>query len=418
MQQLTRLDNGIRVITDTVQSVGSVAVGAWFAVGARDESLDENGIAHLVEHMMFKGTPHRSARKIAEEIENVGGNMNAYTSREITAYFIHLLKEDVPLATEVLADILQNASFDESELERERQVILQEIGMVQDTPDDLIFDNFQEVAFPGQSVGSPILGRPEIVSRMDKKALKNYTGRRYTPERLVISAAGNIEHDMMVTLVENAFCDLPENQDIKRPKAKYSGGDHRQDKPLEQAHIILGFEGLPKTSDQYYTAMIYATLMGGGMSSRLFQEIREERGLVYTIQSFHLGLYDDGLFGVYAGTGPDSLDELIPVTCDELKKSVENISREELDRAKSQIKADMIMDREKMLVRADQQAKYLINFNRVFDPGCIIGIIDQITEADIQETARSILSSQPTVTALGPLQKLESYEEIQKKFAA
>ena len=418
MIEITRLDNGLRIVTDTVPHVDSVAIGAWFSVGARDEDPSENGIAHMIEHMMFKGTPSRSARKIAEEVENVGGNMNAYTSREVTAYFMHLLKEDMTLAVDVLGDILQNSLFDETELERERNVILQEIGMVQDTPDDLVFDNYQESAFPGQSVGAPILGRPEIISNISRDTLQQYISDRYSPQHTVISAAGNISHNDLVDKVKQTFDHQQPGKDMPRLTADYKGGLHRVDKDLEQSHVILGFEGVPKTSESYYPMTILSTLLGGGMSSRLFQEIREKRGLVYSIYSFHLGLFDDGLFGIYAGTGPEKLPELIPVVCDEFLNVTHSVSEEELNRAKSQMKADLLLDRESMLSRANQQAKYLINFDKAFDVERTVRKIDAVTINDVQDMARRMLNSSPTVAAIGPLQGLEDYDSIKSRLAA
>ena len=418
MIQMTQLKSGLRVITDYVSTVESVAFGVWFDVGARDEEAKQNGIAHMVEHMMFKGTPSRSAKAIAEDIENVGGNMNAYTSREVTAYYVHLLKQDVPLAIDVLSDILQHSTFDQDELERERQVIIQEIGMVQDTPDDLVFDHYQEAAFPNQSVGSPILGKADVISAINREALQNYTHNRYTPAQTVISVAGPIDHDDIVQKIEKAFSSQPANQNIKRKVANYKGGDILTERELEQSHVILGLQGVSRTSDDYYAASVFSTILGGGMSSRLFQEIREKRGLVYAIYSFHMGLIDNGLFGIYAGTGPESLSELVPVAIDELKKASTHIQENELNRAKAQIRADMLMGRERMMTRADQQAKFLIYHNDIFDPQSILDKIESLTQQDIQNVAQKLLQTQPTIAALGPLNDLPDLGQITEKIAA
>ena len=418
MIEITTLTNGLRIITDHVPTVDSIALGAWFDVGARDESRAENGIAHMVEHMMFKGTPSRDARKIAEEIENVGGNTNAYTGRETTAYHMHLLKNDSGLGIDILGDILQNSTFDAEELEKERQVILQEIGMVNDTPDDLIFNHYQETAFPNQSVGAPILGHPEIVSSIEQKSLHNYTSTRYAPGRMVISAAGNLNHKDIVAKVETAFQNLPVTQDMPRSQAKYRGGAKIEEKELEQSHIVLGFQGIAKTDPRYYCAGLFSTILGGGMSSRLFQEIREKRGLVYAVYSFHLGLSDNGLFGVYAGTGPESLTELVPVMCEEIIKAADSVTEEELHRAKAQAKADLVMDRESMMTRADQQAKRLILFGDKFDPQKMVEKLEKITCADIRDVAIEMVSTPPTLCALGPLKSLENYDSIKNRLAA
>ena len=327
--QLTTLNNGLRVITDTAADVHSVALGIWVNVGTRNEDPAYNGAAHMVEHMLFKGTPTRSTQQIAETIEDVGGHMNAYTSREMTSYHIHLLKNDMRLGLEVLADIYQNATMPEDELERERHVILQEIGMCNDTPDELVFDNYFETAYPAQTLGAPILGKTSDISGMNKSALADYIHRHYTPQHTVISAAGNLDHQAFVRMVEDLFGNLPADTPHEQTKADYKGGDRRVDKELEQSHFVLGFEGVSKTDTDYFAAQTLATLLGGGMSSRLFQEVREKRGLVYSIYSYHSGYRDSGQFIIYAGTGPKDLKELVPVVCDEVLKSSENLSHAE-----------------------------------------------------------------------------------------
>ena len=322
--QLTKLSNGLRVITDTVTDVESVAVGVWADVGTRHEDLTHNGVAHMVEHMMFNGTPTRTSQQIAEEIESVGGQMNAYTSREITAYYIHLLKDDMPLAMNVLSDILQRPTFPDKELEKERGVILQEIGMTNDTPDDIIFDYYQETAYPDQALGAPILGTAEIVSGMTKETLFDYVHRFYTPEKLVVSAAGNVSHDDMVKQVEVLFTDLPKDSHQSYRPAAYHGGERREEKDLEQSHVVLGFQGVRRDDPAYYDAVLLSTVMGGGMSSRLFQEVREKRGLVYSVYASHSAYHDDGQFEIYAGTGPEKLPELMPVLGDEVRKIIKS----------------------------------------------------------------------------------------------
>ena len=365
--RISTLSNGLRVLTDSVPAMDSVAIGIWCDVGTRYEDLKLNGIAHLVEHMMFKGTSCRNALEIVEQIETVGGQMNAYTSREHTAYFIHLLKDDMRLALDLLSDILLNSTFPKEELEKERQVILQEIGMTNDTPDDLIFDLYQTVAYPDQAIGAPILGTADIVANMPHDALSKYTARFYTPEKLILSAAGHIDHDELVQLAEDIFSDhKPSNDNASAPTAIYHGGETRHQKDLEQSHIVFGFQGIARISEDYESAMLLSTILGGGMSSRLFQEVREKRGLVYSVYSHHSPYRDDGQFEIYAGTGPDSLPELIPVICDELNKIRSHaVTEDELKRAKTQIRAGLLMSRESMLSRADRQAKYVFNFNKL-----------------------------------------------------
>lgn len=417
--QSTKLSNGLRVVTDTVNTVESVAVGIWCDVGTRHEDMAHNGVAHMVEHMVFNGTPSRTSKDIVEQIESVGGQMNAYTSRELTAYYIHLLKEDVSLALDVLSDMVQRPTFPNVDLEKERGVIVQEIGMTNDTPDDLVFDLYQKTAYPNQSIGAPILGTASIVQEMAKDTLFDYVQNFYTPQNLVISAAGNISHEEMVLMVEKYFCDLPKNQKISYKKAEYKGGEIRSDKDLEQSHIVMGFQGVDKKSSDYYAAMLMSTIFGGGMSSRLFQEVREKHGLVYSVYSSHVGYHDDGQFEIYAGTGPDKLPKLIPVICDEIQKIIQNpVSAKELARAKSQLRASILMGRESMLSRANRQAKHMINFDEELSIDQILQKIETISVENIAKISQKIFTGKPTLAALGPLKKLESYEEINERLAA
>ena len=417
--QMTTLKNGLRVITDTVKSVESVAIGVWAGVGTRHEDLSVNGVAHMVEHMMFKGTKTRDARKISEEVESVGGNINAYTGRDVTAYHIHILKDHMPLAMDILADIIQNSTLPESEIEREREVILQEIGMVSDTPDDIVFDKYQETAYPDQALGAPILGRASIIAQMKRESLSGYIQRNYTPSRLVLSAAGNIEHEDVISRAEELFASLPPDRDGEIVAAAYRGGDHREEKKLEQSHVVLGFRSIPRHDPCYYTAVALSTVLGGGMSSRLFQEIREKRGLVYSVFSFHSSYDDDGQFMIYAGTGPDKLSELIPVLCDEVKKIVSSsVTKNELNRARVQMRSSLLMAREQMMARAGQQAKHLLNFNHILDIEKLLSDIDAVSAAGIRSLAENIFSSSPTLAALGPLKGLESYDRITHRLAA
>lgn len=417
--QTTTLKSGLRVITDTVTAVDSIALGVWAGVGTRHEDMAVNGVAHMVEHMLFKGTACRSAMQIAEEVEDVGGSINAYTSREITAYHIHVLKEHIGLAVDILADLVQNSTLPEDEIERERKVILQEIGMSMDTPDDYVFDAYQETAYPDQALGAPILGKPKIIATMNREALYHYVQHCYTPSRLVVSAAGNIQHDALVKMVEDAFCHLPQDQDVRTIAARYQGGENRLEKPLEQSHVVLGFRSIGRHDDRYYSAVALSSILGGGMSSRLFQEVREKRGLVYSVFSFNSAFDDDGQFAIYAGTGPERLQELIPVVCDEIQKIiVAPVSESELARVKTQMRSNLLMARESMMTRAGQQAKHLVHFNHTLDLDKILSDIDAVNTDTIQKLAALIFSSRPTLAGLGPLENLESYDQVCRRLAA
>ena len=410
--KMTVLDNGLRVITDQVDGIHSTALGVWVGVGTRDENMAHNGVAHMVEHMMFKGTEKRNSAQIVEEIENVGGHMNAYTSREVTSYHMHLLQDDAPLALDVLADMVINSTMPEDEIERERHVILQEIGMCHDTPDDLVFDKYYETAYPGQTLGAPILGTSDIIKGMQRDTMMDYVSQYYTPSRCVISASGAVDHDTFVAQAADLFGNMPADTVQSQVGADYKPGDCRIERELEQSHLIMGFRGISRLDDDFYTAQALSTLLGGGMSSRLFQEIREKRGLVYSIFSFHSSYSDDGQFGIYAGTGPDDLTELVPVVCDQVMELAGSMKEEEIVRTKAQLKASLLMGRESMMGRADSHAKFMLLRNKLLDVEDIIAKVDAIDMAGLQRVATRIFSSAPTISALGPLSKLDSYDNI------
>lgn len=277
--KVTTLPNGLRVATDSMPHVETTSLGVWVGVGTRNERAEVNGVAHLVEHMVFKGTPTRTAFDISEQIEAVGGHMNAYTTREHTAYYAKVLKEDAALALDVIGDMLQHSLLDEDELVRERDVVLQEIGQAEDTPDDIIFDHFQARAFPDQALGRPVLGQPEIIGALPRDALVDYIGGNYSGRTMVLAASGRIDHGWLVEKAAEVFRDLPAPADpAALDPARYTGGDFREDRDLEQLHIVLGFEGVGVHDPDYYAHSVLSTLLGGGMSSRLFQEVREKRG--------------------------------------------------------------------------------------------------------------------------------------------
>ncbi|MGB0750198.1 MAG: M16 family metallopeptidase, partial [Magnetospiraceae bacterium] len=320
--RLTVLDNGMRVVTDAMETVETASLGVWVEAGTRHETPQVNGISHLLEHMAFKGTRRRDARAIAEEIEAVGGQMNAYTSRENTAYYAKVLKEDVGLALDVIADILQNSVMDPEELARERSVIVQEIRQANDTPDDIIFDHFQETAFPDQAIGRPVLGTEHLVETMPRESILAYMRDHYSPSRLVLSAAGRVNHVEIVNMAEAAFTDLTAGPSEAFDPLVYKGGDYRESRNLDQVQFVLGLEGAAYDSPDYYPMTILTTILGGGMSSRLFQEVREKRGLAYSIYAFASSYVDGGVFGIHAGTGAGELEELVPVIADALTETI------------------------------------------------------------------------------------------------
>ncbi len=399
---VTTLDNGLRVATDAMESARSVSLGVFVGVGTRNETPEINGVSHLLEHMAFKGTKRRSARAIAEEIEAVGGHINAYTSRENTVYVARVLKEDTPLALDILADILQNSVFDESELELERHVVLQEIGQCNDTPDDLIFDHFQSRAYPDQAMGRPILGLPHLVSAFSRDSLGAYMAENYAPERMVVVAAGEVDHEIFALMVAEAFDSLNPAVSPAVEPARYAGGDMRSEKLLEQLHLVLGFEGVPAVDPDYYALAVFSGILGGGMSSRLFQEVREKRGLVYTIASFTSSYTDSGMLGVYAGAAADKGSELLPVICDEIKGLGESVTGDELSRARAQARAGLLMSRESTPSRCEQLGTQMLVYGRPLSLDEITARIDAVDREAVSRVAARLLSTAPTFVTLGP----------------
>ena len=411
--RVTTLTNGLRVASADMPGLESVAVGVWVNAGARNETVELNGVSHLLEHMAFKGTRRRNALAIAEEIESVGGHLNAYTSREQTAYIARVLKGDVPLAVDLLADILQHTTMPEDELAREREVVIQEIAQVHDTPDDIVFDQFQETAFPDQPIGRSILGTVEKVGGFSRQSLMDYMGEQYNAENMVAVAAGRIDHDDFVTLVEAAFDSLPPATQVTIEPALYRGGDKRSERDLEQVHLVIGFNGVPFGDSTFFAEQVMSTVLGGGMSSRLFQEVREKRGLAYSVFSFATSYADSGLFGIYAGAGESHIGELIPVICDEVAKLSQAIDDDELDRARAQIKASLLMSLESPSSRCEQIARHMLIYGRPMPAAEVIEKIDAVDCDAVTAAARRLLDDgRPTVTALGPISGLESYETV------
>ena len=416
--RIATLASGLRVVSDPVDHLETASLGLWVDVGARCETEETNGLSHLLEHMAFKGTERRSARAIAEEIEAVGGHLNAYTSREITAYYAKVMKEDVPLALDLLADILQHSTFDADELERERAVVIQEIAQVHDTPDDLVFDRFQETAYPDQPLGRSILGPPEQVRGYSRDALAAYMGAHYRAPRMVLVGSGRIDHEALVASAEAAFTALPDGPAPASEAAVYGGGDCRMTRELEQAHLVLGFDGIAYDDPDFYTLQVLSTLLGGGMSSRLFQEVREKRGLAYSVFTFSSSYADGGIFGVYAGAGEAELGELVPVMAGELVKACEAVGDDEVARARAQLKAGLLMSLESTQARAERLGRHMLLFGRPLPIAEMIERVDAIDADAVRRTAARILrGGRPTVAALGPVAGLESHDAITARFA-
>jgi predicted Zn-dependent peptidase len=416
--RLTRLPSGLTVVSEKMPRVETVSLGAYVDAGARHETAAENGVSHFLEHMAFKGTAKRDAAGIAREIENVGGHINAYTSRENTAFYCKVLKEDAGLAADIIGDILSHSTCVAEELERERGVILQEIGQANDTPDDIVFDHFQATAYAGQAMGRPVLGTEETIKAMSRDALTGYMRRHYGHRRTVVAAAGAIEHDDLLDLVKTHFADLPEAVPAAAEPAIYTGGEFREDRELDQVHLVLGFPSCSATDELHIPTQLLSTLLGGGMSSRLFQEIREKRGLVYSVYSFVSPFADHGVFAVYAGTGEDQAEELVPVALEELRRVQKDVTEDELARAKAQLRASLLMSLESTGSRCEQLARQLQVHGRIIPVEETKAKIAAVTVDQIQAAAARMFRARPTLTALGPAGKVPSLQVLAEKLAA
>jgi predicted Zn-dependent peptidase len=402
--EMTTLANGLRVVTCNMPHLETASLGVWVNTGARSELTHEHGLAHLLEHMAFKGTPTRSALQIAEEIEAVGGAVNAMTSFETTDYFARVLREHVPLALDILGDILQNPLFAEEDMEREKEVILQEIASVQDAPDDLVFELAQEAAYPNQPLGRTILGTPGSVRALTRDDLVAYRQSAYAAPRMVLGAAGAVDHDAIAAQAEALFGGFPASEGRPYEPAVFGGGHRSLTRRFEQSHIVIGFEAPSFRDDAYFTSLVYSVLLGGGMSSRLFQEARERRGLCYDIHAFGWGFSDSGLFGVHAATGNTQIEELVEVIMKELRAvALEGPNAPELQRAKAQLKASLLMSLESSEARAGQIARDTLVFGRQLTTAELIERIDNVSAADVGGLAASFATmKQPVTASVGP----------------
>jgi predicted Zn-dependent peptidase len=406
---ITTLANGIRVVSHHMPHVETASLGVWVKVGARHETAVENGISHFLEHMAFKGTERRSALAIAEEIEQVGGDLNAATSLETTAYFARVLKADVDLALEIITDILLNPKYASLDLERERDVILQEIAATQDSPDEIGYDLLNTVAYPNQSIGRPILGTLETVGRFSSQDLRRFLKAHYQPEQMVVSAAGHVDHGALVRHAERLLGHLPRGNGLPYETARYAGGMAVSPKAFEQAHLLMGFEGPSYQRPDFYTAQVFSGLFGGGMSSRLFQEVREKHGLCYSIYSSFWSYDDTGLLAVHAATGPEMLGKLIEVVRGELHRAASSRpDPREVDRSKAQLKAGLLMSLESSAARAEQMARQVLLFDRLVPAQELVDRVEAVTAEDVRAFSEMLLTTKPaSVTIVGAGRKSE-----------
>ncbi len=413
----TTLPSGLTVVTDAMPHLKTASIQVSFGVGGRDERPDEHGISHLLEHMAFKGTTKRTPRGLAEEIEAVGGDLNAATASENTSYYAKVLGEDLPVAIDILSDILTDPQFHPEELVKEKNVIVQEIGAAEDDPDDVVTDHFIAAAYPGQPLGRSILGTPQAVRSATPDKLRAYMGRSYSASRAVVAAAGAVDHDRIADAVASAFDKLPRAAPPPSEPARYQGGATTIARPLEQTNLVFGFEGMSYRDPDIYAVGVFNNLLGGGLSSRLFQDVREDRGLCYEIHSFHWSYGDTGIFGISAGTDPGDAVDLMSLTLDVLHATVDGATEAEVGRAKAQMKVGLLGALESSSSRTDQMARQLLVFGRTLDLDEIVAKIDAVTVEDARAAgARLVRSSPMTFAAIGPKRGLDKVRKLAEQF--
>ena len=416
--EITTLSNGITLASLTMAGAHSVNIGIWIKAGARDEQAGEHGIAHMLEHMAFKGTATRGARDIAVEVESVGGSMNAYTAREETAYYIRILPEHLSLAVDVLFDILTQSSLPEDEIERERGVILQEIGQCLDTPDDVVFENFSQAAFANHNIGKSILGTVESVSGFGRADLQGFMSRYYGGSQMVVCATGAVSHQALLDEVQKKSVHVREAISPVRHHPQWTGGRIIQQRQLEQSHVIMGLSALSARDDDRYAMMLLSSLYGGGMASRLFQQVREERGLCYSIFSFAQIYSDTGIFGIYSGTAAEDVNEMLSVSCKALHDMRDDMTDDEIARGKSQMRAGILMAQESVSGMTDSMARQLLLFGHVRTPQEVAESVAALQKEDVVRVIERLTKdAAPCVSVIGPSEDVMSNDDMKQLIA-
>jgi predicted Zn-dependent peptidase len=406
--QRNELPGGLRVLTEHMPGVRSVALGVWAGVGSRDETPRLAGASHYLEHLLFKGTRRRTARDIAEAMDAVGGESNAFTSKEYTCFYARTLDRDLPLAVDILADMLRSSRLAKADVEAERTVILEEIGMHSDAPDDAVHDLFAEALLGGHPLGRPVLGTVESITAMDRDAIARYWRRHYVPGNLVVAAAGNLHHGEVAELVAKAFGDtgegLPLGPRLQRRAPRLHGGLLVQRKPTEQAHVVLGGRGLSRGDPRRFTLGVLNLAFGGGVSSRLFQEVRERRGLVYSIYSYAAQYAETGSFSVYAGAAPKRIHEVLAIVRDELDRLVaDGLTEEELERGKGHLKGSLVLGMEDTSGRMTRLGKSELTSGEILSLDEVVRRVDAVTDADVRAVAKEVIGGERrALAAIGP----------------
>lgn len=398
------LPNGLRVVTEYMPAVRSVALGVWVEAGSRDETPTSKGVSHFLEHMLFKGTSNRSARQIAEALEDVGGSLNAYTSKEFSCYSAHVLDEHVPLAVDVLADILQNSLLAEDDIEKERDVILREMDHSRETPEDVIFDYLYEDIYPGHPLGHQIYGEPATVRNLSREDLLAYLKTHYTRGRVVVAAAGNVRHEQLVELASMAFSQLPESSRPERQAPTEPPHGSIRAHACAQVHVCMGVRSCSYADQRKFALLVLDTILGAGMSSRLFQRLREEHGAAYAIYSFADFFSDTGLFGVYFATEPRRLELCMDLVLSELRELAHNgLTAAELERAKSQLKGNLVLGLENTSSRMSRLAKLELYLRRFSTLNETLSQIEAVTVEEVHQLASELLAGEKlVVTRLEP----------------
>lgn len=403
-----KLENGMTIATDYIPNFETVSLGIFVNVGSVNECADQSGISHFVEHMAFKGTHNRTALQISLEIESVGGYMNAYTGKEVTAFYVRVLKENVELAVDIISDIVQNSIFDQNEFEKEREVITQEIKQLNDMPDDLVFDMFQLQCFYGKNLGTPILGTEKNIKKFHPSDLLNYLKSNYSTNKMIFCASGKIEQDEFLTMTDKYTKQMASFETKIPDKQEYTGGFIFNKKELEQTHLIFGHEGTKHSDDEKFSLFALSTILGGGMSSRLFQEVREKRGLVYSIFSFTSNYQDTGTFGVYAACDDRKANEVINIIKEEFELVLDNLNDEEIKKAKTQIKASLLMGLESSSARMERMANQFLLQKKFLSPTELSFMIDAVSKDSILSIARQVFSTKSTLAVIGNGKDIEN----------
>ncbi len=407
MYQKTTLDNGLRILSEEIPHVRSVSIGIWVDVGSRDEQDEISGISHFIEHMMFKGTERRSPKDIAEELDAVGGLLNAYTTKEYTCYHAKVLDEHIDLAIDLLTDMLFNSKFNETDIEREKNVIIEEIKMYEDAPDELVHDIFTKTLWQGHPLGRPIIGTVETVKSFTRDDLLKYYRQHYNPNNMIVALAGNIKHEVAVEKLRPIFEKFKPRETVRQSAPpKGVSGLNCLNKGTEQVHMVIGTPGYQLDHKDVYTAQLLNTVLGGGLSSRLFQEIREQRGLVYSVFSYHSSYHDTGMFAVYAGLSKDNVNQAMELIFKEVKDIARNgITEVELQRAKDQMKGGLYLSLENANSRMSRLGKSELYLGRVKSPEEIVKEVYQVTNEDIQRVASQMFKPENfSMAAIGPWQ--------------